>query len=308
METGRLNSDSKEIDGLPFFDALQKAVDKKWSGILRVNMDEEQVGSVFMREGNIAWAVSKNQTENFSTFLERIGLIPRDKLSEAVRKYKSLGKSKKLGELLEEEGLISRDKLRECLGGHLRSALRSLMSDPELVVKASHGEMAVDVNLMFDLKDLLSGDEAVKCGETPDDTEAEAQNHPVSAENDSPLDGVLGRLASLPEYRYSFVTDSSGEIHALHRTDAEPYPHTTLSRVTDWIQRSYGQNDEEEFGKMECIILEHQNGILLTQSTDEEMVRFVTVAFGKGGKLGVIKHKIAELIPSVCQLGEQAVN
>ena len=60
--------------------------------------DAEQIGSVFMRDGHVAWAVSKNQTENFASFLERIGLIPKEKLSEIVARYKALGKAKKLGD------------------------------------------------------------------------------------------------------------------------------------------------------------------------------------------------------------------
>lgn len=303
METARLNPDSKEIDGLQFFDALKKAVEKKWSGILRIDRGEEQVGSVFLRDGNIAWAVSKSQTENFSTFLERIGLIPRDKLNEVVQKYKSLGKSKKLGELLEEEGLITRDKLRECLGGHIRAAINSLMHDQELSVKASHGEMAVDVNLVFDLNILLSGDATVEEAEAHVEPVPEPLEESVQEEGISPLNGILEKLASVPEYRYSFVSGAGGQIQALHKSDDEPYPQTTLKWVAEWIDKTTSEPIDDEFGEMDCLILEHHKGILLTQTTNEEMPRFVTAAFGKGGKLGVIKHKIAELIPAITLSG-----
>ena len=67
-----------------------------------VMKDGEQIGSVFMRDGLVAWAVSNNQTENFGSFLERIGLIPKEKLNEIAAKYRALGKAKKLGTLLEE--------------------------------------------------------------------------------------------------------------------------------------------------------------------------------------------------------------
>ena len=99
-----VNLDSLDIDGLPFIDALEKTVEKKWGGILRVMKEDEQIGSVFMRDGQVAWAVSRNQTENFGSFLERIGLIPKEKLSEIVNRYKALGKSKNLGHCLRKKG------------------------------------------------------------------------------------------------------------------------------------------------------------------------------------------------------------
>jgi len=100
------------IDGHPFRDALKNAVEIRWSGILRAVKDSEQVGVVVMRDGHIAWAVSNSQTENFGSFLERIGMVPKEKLNEVVQKYRSLGKTKKLGALLEEAGLISHATLR----------------------------------------------------------------------------------------------------------------------------------------------------------------------------------------------------
>jgi len=296
-----VNQDSQDIDGLPFVDALKKTVDKEWSGILRVTKETDQIGSVFMRDGKVAWAVSKTQVENFSSFLERIGLIPKEKLSEIVSKYKALGKSKKLGELLEEEGLISHDKLRECLGAHISAAIASMMDDPLVLIEASHGEMVVDANLLFHLDevlpDLCRGEEPVDAsssGATPNEDQKQTEN------NDRIVD-ILGNLAVLQGYRYSFVSGSDGKLLALHRSEGDQNPEAAVASATSWINSSATHSAGGELGKMECVILEHENGLLIAQSVDNEKQCFVAVSFEKDGKLGVIKHKISELIPSIRQ-------
>jgi hypothetical protein len=280
---------------------MRKAVERKWGGILRATTNEEQIGSVFMHEGNVAWAVSKNQSENFSTFLERTGLIPKEKLSEIVRRYKALGKARKLGELLEEEGLISHDRLRECLGAHIRAALKSLMDDPSVTIEASHGEMMVDSKLMFDLNELLT-----------DNPQADAESKPASVEETPPevLNGsencgriadLLETLATLQGYRFSFVSDMNGGLFAIHRSDSEQSPESAIVSAKEWVNLSAKHCADGVLGKLECLILEHEKGLLVSQLTDEKRECFITVAFGKEGKLGVIKHKISELIPSIRQ-------
>jgi predicted regulator of Ras-like GTPase activity (Roadblock/LC7/MglB family) len=296
--------DSQDIDGLPFIDALKKTVDKRWSGILRVTKESEQIGSVFMRDGNVAWAVSKKQTENFTSFLERIGLIPKEKLSEIISKYKALGKSKKVGELLEEEGLITHEKLRECLCAHIRAAIASMMDDPLVLIEASHGEMVVDANLLFLLDEVLpdqcQADEALdagSCGDSP----REGQNR---SENNDKLIDILGNLAAMQGYRNSFISGADGKLLALHKSDVDQDPEASVSSATTWINLSATYSASVYFGKMECLILEHENGLLIAQSVDNEKQCFVAVSFEKDGKLGVIKHKITELIPSIRQFTE----
>jgi predicted regulator of Ras-like GTPase activity (Roadblock/LC7/MglB family) len=296
--------DSQDIDGLPFIDALKKTVDKRWSGILRVTKESEQIGSVFMRDGNVAWAVSKNQTENFTSFLERIGLIPKEKLSEIISKYKALGKSKKVGELLEEEGLITHDKLRECLGAHIRAAIVSMMDDPLVLIEASHGEMVVDANLLFLLDEVLPDQcpadevlDAGSCGDSP-------REEPNRSENNDKLIDILGNLAAMQGYRHSFISGADGKLLALHKSDVDQDTEDAVSSATTWINSSATHSASVYFGKMECLILEHENGLLIAQSVDNDKQCFVAVSFEKDGKLGVIKHKITELIPSIRKFTE----
>lgn len=299
---------SQDIDGLPFIDALLKTAEIKWGGILRVMKDAEQIGSVFMRDGHVAWAVSKNQTENFASFLERIGLIPKEKLGEIVARYKALGKAKKLGTLLEEEGLISRAKLRECLRAHIRAAIASMMDDSEVVIKASHGEMIVDANLMFLLNEVLPGH--YLAGEPGD-----ARSFETGPENNRNMDpdaekaiDILGNLAILPGYRFSFLSEANGKLLALHKADSVLNVEESAGKAITWINSSAINAADGHFGKMECIVMEHGNGLMVTQWMDNERRCFVTGSFDKNGKLGVIKHKISEMIHSIRRLIAESID
>jgi hypothetical protein len=299
---------SQDIDGLPFIDALLKTADRKWGGILRVMKDADQIGSVFMRDGHVAWAVSKNQTENFASFLERIGMIPKEKLGEIVARYKALGKAKKLGTLLEEEGLISRVKLRECLRAHIRAAVASMMDDPEVVIKASHGEMIVDANLMFLLNEVLPGH--YLAGEPGDARSFETgpeNNRNEAADAEKAID-ILAHLATLPGYRFSFLADANDKLLALHKADSTLNVGETAAKAIEWINSTAMNAVDGHFGKMECIIMEHGNGLLVTQWMENESQCFVAGSFDKDGKLGVIKHKISEMIPSIRQLIAEGID
>jgi hypothetical protein len=308
MEKQVSNLVSQDIDGLPFIDALLKTAEKKWGGILRVMKDAEQIGSVFMRDGHVAWAVSKNQTENFASFLERIGLIPKEKLGEIVARYKALGKAKKLGTLLEEEGLISRAKLRECLRAHIRAAIASMMDDQEVVIKASHGEMIVDANLMFLLNEVLPGHYLT--GEPGDVRSLETcpdNNRNESTDAEKAVD-ILGNLAILPGYLFSFLAEANGKLLALHKADSTLDVGESAAKAIAWINSSAINAADEHFGKMECIIMEHGNGLLVTHWMDDERHSFVTGSFDKNGKLGVVKHKISEMIPSIRQFIAESID
>jgi hypothetical protein len=296
---------SQDIDGLPFIDALLKTADKKWGGILRVMKDADQIGSVFMRDGHVAWAVSKNQTENFASFLERIGMIPKEKLGEIVARYKALGKAKKLGTLLEEEGLISRVKLRECLRAHIRAAIASMMDDPEVLIKASHGEMIVDANLMFLLNEVLPGH--YLAGEPGDLNPVLDGNLNEAADAEKSID-ILAHLATLPGYRFSFLADANGKLLALHKADSTLNVGETAAKAIAWINSTAVNAVDGHFGEMECIIMEHGNGLLVTQWMENESQCFVAGSFDKDGKLGVIKHKISEMVPSIRQLIAEGID
>ena len=290
------------IDGHPFRDALKNAVEIRWSGILRAVKDSEQVGVVVMRDGHIAWAVSNSQTENFGSFLERIGMVPKEKLNEVVQKYRSLGKTKKLGALLEEAGLISHATLRECLKAHVSAALSSMMDDPEILLEARHGEMVIDASLIFLLGEVMPGSgeesvpqEAVDAMPMPEANEGFGEETPCMEEP-----AVLLELASLPGYLYSFVADMTGRILLLHQSDDAPVETDhAVPAILAWLSASCQNSPEMKMGRVRFTFLMCETGSLFVQMVDEDNRHFVAVACDNNARIGVVMHKITEIVPAV---------
>jgi predicted regulator of Ras-like GTPase activity (Roadblock/LC7/MglB family) len=293
------NITSEDIDGLPFLPALEKAAEKMWCGILRILNGTEQIGAVYMCDGNIAWAVSRNQTENFGSFLERIGMIPKEQHADIVNQYRSLGKSKNLGALLEEAGLISHSKLRECLMAHIRAAITSLMDVSQVVVSAEYGEMNVDSNLLFLTSEVL-----------PRRSIADDKNKTISHDHSGHINvdpttastrhnAVLEKLATIPGYGYSFISGPEGKLLAFHKADdLNCNVEEAISSAISWINASKANAEGQHLEKMEFMLIEYEKGSLNVQWSDVNLNYFIAACFDKKGKLGVIKHKINELIPA----------
>jgi hypothetical protein len=288
------------IDGQPVTVALQNAAALQWSGILRAMLDLEQVGVVVMRDGHIAWAVSNSQRENFASFLERIGMVPKEKLDAVVDKYRSLGKSKKLGALLEEAGLISHGTLRECLKAHVRAALASLQENPRITLEAKDGEMAVDASLIFLLGEVTS--EADVPSAASDEPPEPAVQELCPGVEDRPLamQALLAGLEVLPGYLYSFVADSGGAVVALHAADGVAInADHCVPAVNAWLGTALQSSGTVGMGAVQFAFVQSAHGSLFAHMTDTDHRQFIVVACNEQAKLGVVKHKISELIPAV---------
>jgi hypothetical protein len=293
------------IEGYPFPVALKNAAEMRWSGILRAVKDAEQVGVIVMRDGHVAWAVSNIQTENFGSFLERIGMIPKEKLDEVVRKYRSLGKTKKLGALLEEAGLISHATLRECLKAHVRAAISSLLDDPLIILEARNGEMAIDASLIFMLNEVYS---------VPDETSADAEPPPVEVAAGggggeetcaASETEILQELSLLPGYLYSFVANMAGKVLALHGSDgATVNADRVVPAVLAWISTSSLSSVEMETGAVMFAFMQCETGSLFVHLVGADNRHFVAVACNENAKLGVVRHKISEMLPTVRRFTE----
>lgn len=287
------------IDGHPFRDALKNAVEIRWSGILRAVKDSEQVGVVVMRDGHIAWAVSNSQKENFASFLERIGMVPKEKLNEVVRKYRSLGKSKKLGALLEEAGLISHSTLRECLKAHVSAALSSMMGDPGILLEARHGEMAIDASLIFLLGEVVPEDGEQVVAPAAADSEPSRGTHREEALCEAEP-AVLQELSSLPGYLYSFVADTTGRIRSFHQSDeVRVETERIVAAVSAWLDASCRVSPEVKLGTVGFTLLSCEEGSMYVQVVDAETRQFVAIACDRSARMGVVMHKISEVASGI---------
>lgn len=288
------------IEGYPFPVALRNAAQVRWSGILRAVRDCEQVGVVVMRDGHVAWAVSNIQTENFGSFLERIGMVPKEKLDEVVSKYRSLGKTRKLGSLLEESGLISHAALRECLKAHVRAAIDSMMDDPGIFLEARNGEMSIDAGMMFMLSEVCPEPDAAVDDVPRFAPACEADGCAGEVARTEEGAEILEGLANLPGYLYSFVADLSGRIMMLHVPEGSSVnTDQVVPTVMEWISTSSLSSVEMDMGKVRFAFIQCETGSLFVHMTETETRHFLAVACNEDAKLGVLKHKISELLPAI---------
>lgn len=282
------------------YDSLKNAAVLKWSGMLRAKLAGEQVGVIVMYDGNVAWAASAMQSEDFSSVLERVGLVSRDKLETAnhfLQKQRSLGKTTNLGTLLAEECLISPALLRTCFKTHVSAAITSLAETPLLSMQAENETISVDASLLFDLDELLPG---------MDFEHASSSEQLAAASADEIEKGrLLMGLAQLPGYRYSFIADTDGNLLTYHLADAvQVEVERIIPKALAWLSAACTLSTETEMGLVLSAYLHGETGSLFAQMTDFSKQFFVAVSFSADGKLGVIKHKITELIPAVRKFTE----
>jgi hypothetical protein len=280
--------------------ALRNAEDNKWTGILRVLKNSEQLGIAFIHEGRIAWATSKYQTESFGSFLEKIGNIPKERQKEIFQSFKYTGQSKEFGILLEETGLITRSVLRECLKGHIREAIFSLEDIRDVTINAETGDLAVPKDLSFRLEEVLPGREDCK---TPADKPLSGFTGPGSLVHTVKWDDqghILRNLTTLTGYLYSFICDAEGKLLVTDKSDAlSCNAEELVSPAITWIQSSAANLRDLGIGQITSVLLESDKGSLIAQWPNGENDFFIAASFDKNGKPGVIKHKISELISSI---------
>ena len=283
--------------------ALQNAEDNAWTGVLRVLRESEQFGIAFVCEGQVAWATSKNQADNFGSFLERIGNIPKERQKEIFQSFKDLGQTKEFGILLEETGLITRSTLRECLKGHIRAAIVSLREISDVTIKAEKCELAVHKDLSFRLEEVLPDKTgSVPLADTPpaDFFRPNSFCHGLALEF---REDILQSLTTLTGYQYSFICDSEAKLLASHKSDTLALNIEELvSPSIAWIMSSTATLMDLDMGRITSVLLEHDKGSLVAQWQNGEKDFFIAASFDKSGKPGVIKHKISEMISSILQI------
>lgn len=293
------------IEGYPFPVALKNASQVRWSGILRAVRDAEQVGVVVMHDGHIAWAVSNMQTENFGSLLERVGMVPKEKLDEVVSKYRSLGKTGKLDVLLEETGLITHAALRECLMAHVRAAISSMLDDPRILLEARNDEMSIDAGMMFLLSEVYPETEETPAGAVPLRPVPRMEGSAREEAGPEVGTGILEGLSTLPGYLYSFVSDMSGKVMSFHASDGmNVNTDNVVPAVLAWLSNSSLSSVEMQMGKVLFAFVQCETGALFVHMTDTDIKHFVAVACNEDAKLGVVKHKISEMLPFIRSLSD----
>lgn len=309
----------KELDGTPIRMGLAQACGLRWSGRLQVLDGTDQVGTIVLRKGEIAWAVCKYQREDFGTFLKQMGFLTADQLQEVRHRYDELGGTKKIGALLLEMGLADRETLATYLALHIRLALAFLLREPPMTLRTMNGEPGPEAegDQSFPLEVLLpkpegippkSGDETSPLPEAgeippvsgkdvaPKAAEPEPKNEepePESKAQEGPNDNVLAALGSVPGYRASIIADTNGRLFAAHGFVASDKSRSSMMLVSrSWLLSSAQTAVAADLGEVSLALLECAGGILLVRWIHREASVFLAVFIEKTGKVGIALHRI----------------
>ncbi len=294
--------DFEEVNHSLLF-TLKEAENRRWTGLLKVLKDPDQIGLVVMHEGKMAWASSTRQTENFGSFLEKIGMIPKGRQKEIIDQFRTLGKAKELGALLEEAGLLSRSTLRKCLEKQIQEAVNCLLEIENIEIKRMECKINVYADLLFQLNEVLPDKFKSEHSDglsTFDGTDfADSEN----GKDTNCLGNVLKNFVSLAGYQYSFIYDQENKILASHKSDA--FPGNLEEIITSSLSCIISTNTslkDSRIGRIASVLLEHDEGSLVAQWPYFERNFFVAASFDKNGKPGVIRHKISDMIPSILRI------
>ncbi len=278
-------------------DTLIEASDHGFSGLIRVLKDEDQIGVVIMRGGEVAWAVSKFQNEHLGSFLERLGQINRTQLREVERQYLSLAKTKKFGAILEESGLLTRTQLKFFIKLHVRSALINLLEMPDVSVLTSGGDMKVDEDLTFAIQEILpdyfsqveNTEEMQMLASVEDYTFVNIRCAKTRVEN------LFSDFSTMTGYRYSVLADFDGNVLNAHWD--ERLEHENLNFPLFWIKSLYMASIKANMGSLDYTHVESDLGACVLKMLHPRRHIFLGVMFDKDCKLGVIRHKIVSAMP-----------
>ncbi len=287
----------------PLLHTLKEAESRGATEIIKVFEGSQQIGLVVLHDGRMAWATGTRQRENFSSFLEKIGMITKERQKEIFGKFKTLGGTRELEEMLEETGLISRSTLRDCLKKQIQSALDSLIGTENVIIESMHSEINVNFNLLFHLNEVLptNGQSAQSVNEEIfEDIDKSVLENEIYKDS---LKTVLKNLASLSGYQYSFICNPEAKMLASHKSDSFTGNFEEMMAFSmPYIASTKSFLKESNMGKVEFVLLEHESGSLVAQWHNLNRDFFVAASFDKSGKPGVIRHKISEIIPSILHI------
>lgn len=288
-ETGaHKKDDDRQITGNDLWKTLQEAVPAGWTGIIKVTRNEKILGSVVIKNGYIAWAVSREQNTSLGEVLSRIGLLSDEDVMEAQQEYINNKGKKKLGAILEEKGLIQRPVLRRCLLLHTRSALEELLSFENVQSQMLDKKFDADEKIVFEMDELvpreqhgqsISGQDML-WKRSPEWYAGNNTNRPLHF-----LKGVLG-------YQASAIIASDGEVIIAHCMSLETDPLLIGIYLTSILEASRRTIAPNPLANIKFMYLECADCILVSSWIDREKTHLIAVMLNLGGSVGMAKHLI----------------
>ena len=177
-----------------------------------------KAGSIFLHQGRIVWALSKNQKVNLGEFLLRKGTINRQTLNRVAEIYKQAKGKRKFGELLVELGYLDRETLTKYLFLHTRFAVLDLLLGDYPYYMFQRKIIASEKDLSFSLEELL--EEEIKAQLKQTNTASRSLEQQKSKERK-----IFSLLRNISGYIFAGIYTQEGELidsDSLSKFNVEP--------------------------------------------------------------------------------------
>jgi len=276
---------------------------EEWSGTIDVKVRDRVVGQVVMAKGKVAWATSKDQTENLASLVWRLSHITAEELSTVSKTYYKHKGKKKIGTILEEEGLMSRPVLRRCLMLHIRFALANLFSHEDALVDPRPEVLQTDDEILFLPEEVV-----------PFSVIADFAKGWVERNKDDDYfrkvttdSFVLRPLFELPGYMASAVISAHGGVLVAHRSVDWLEPKILAVLVASMLETSMDLSSAIELGQARATMVECSSGFIVARWVDRDK-QFACVAMtDHDANLGLIHAGLNRLSGTITTWLEQVL-
>jgi predicted regulator of Ras-like GTPase activity (Roadblock/LC7/MglB family) len=266
---------------------IQRLSADSFCGQLLVYLEEDHVGTIVFHHGSIAWAVSKSQSENLGTFLQRLGHVSKQQLLETQKTYTKRNGKRKFGKLLEDAGLISKPVLRRCLLLHTKRALQALQAILATKTVIKEGALVVEEDMTFSLEELM--------------LQANTKSIPITSEW-SVDNIVLKGFSEIPGDRAVALISKDGELLAAHahkqNCDSSIFGVCLATVLDDAIQVSRASS----LGAVDYLFLDCCEGSLVSRWLDEKRDCLIAVIIDKDGQIGGTKYRIDRRVDNLLKV------
>lgn len=283
------------------FASIVRASRDGWSGSLSLRLGGDRLGSVLLRDGRIAWAVSAERTEDLATFLWRAGNLTREQLSQVSTVFRQHKGKKRFASILEELGYMPLPVLRRCLVLHLKLALTSLFSYPEALVDPTPQQVDVDETFLFDLEEVLPisltigfvQDWVQRYGDDSDWQAKAAEDH------------LFRPLFEIPGYLATVVTAADGSVLLAHGRSDKAGPRVLGIFLASTFDHFATMSSALNMGAVTSTMIECDEGFLNATWLDESKQYMIAVAADRQANLGLMKSGLKRFSATLKQWMQQ---
>jgi hypothetical protein len=146
----------KNADNQNILSLLNSSKDNNWSGILKMNNGNSQIGAVVIKNGDIIWATASKKKRNLANYLHHKGILSCDNLNEIKSDYNSEDNNRTFEMILTDRGLISCEKMKYYKVKHMKSIVKDFLINPNFYPVSKKMDVEHKDSISFSMENQLN--------------------------------------------------------------------------------------------------------------------------------------------------------